>query len=444
MAEQSAKDTSPASETLSSRVIAHNLLMMVLERGQALDNILERDEKFLELSTRDKAFVRMLVATTLRRTGQLDDMIKKASGRDDAPTPPALHHLLRMAATQIVFMNVPDYAVVDTAVAMSEELNLGRSKGFVNAVLRRITENHHEWITKQDEARLNTPQWLMQSWIEDYELRVAAEIAQANLSEAPLDISLKNPSEMEHWAEELDATILPTGTLRTKPKGAIQNLPGFKDGMWWVQDASASLPAQLFGDIAGANVLDMCAAPGGKTAQLLTMGASVTALDRSSARLKRLEENLKRLRLKGDCRLELADASEWHSAEKFEYILLDAPCSATGTIRRHPDVMYLKKPLDVERLVDVQRRLLNNALNMLVPGGVLIYCTCSLQKTEGENQIDTILSEHTNVRRLPLSSLDVGGLDIIVNEQGDIRVLPFHMAVHGGMDGFYISRLQKN
>ncbi|MCB9990486.1 MAG: MFS transporter [Rhodospirillales bacterium] len=428
---------------LEARQIALSILGQVLQRGQPLDQALDNDRSFTALPSREKAFARMMLATSLRRSGQLDDFIRRGADRDEIPHPPALLHLLRLGAVQIVFMNVPDYAVVDTAVRLAEQNGLSRQKGFVNAVLRRISEHHRDWTAKQDEARINTPEWLMKLWIEDYGLRTAAEIAQANLSEAPLDISLKDPAEMEHWAGILEASILPTGSLRRISGGAVHTLPGFDDGMWWVQDASASLPAQLFGDVSGQTVLDMCAAPGGKTAQLAAMGAQVIALDRSTGRLKRLQDNMRRLRLEDHVHAESADASEWAPAQAPEYILLDAPCSATGTARRHPDVLHLKTMQDMERLMDMQARLLDHAIEILAPGGVLIYCTCSLQKMESEHQAAAALSRHQNIRRLPLCAADVGGMDALLTPEGDVRVLPFHMAPHGGMDGFYIARLQK-
>lgn len=430
-------------EMLEARRVALMLLVHVLDRRQPLDALLESEKDFTGLQRRDKAFVRMIAASTLRRLGQLDDLISRASDRAEAPRPPLLHHLLRMAAAQIAFMNVPDYAVVDTAVRLAEENALGRQKGFVNAVLRRIAENYHDWTAKQDAGRLNTPEWLMKTWIEDYGLRTAAEIAQANISEAPLDISLKDPSMMRQWADTLQASILPTGSLRLTAGGMVQNLPGFDDGMWWVQDASASLPAQLFGDITGRAVLDMCAAPGGKTAQLLTLGAYVTALDRSTKRLRRLQENLHRLRLEDNVTVEAADAAVWQAPHPFDFILLDAPCTATGTVRRHPDVLHLKAARDQESLGEVQVRLLENAHKLLAPGGILIYCTCSLQKAEGEQQVAKFLSAHNDMQRLPIGPLDAGGMEAIVTPEGDVRVLPFHLAAYGGMDGFYIARIQK-
>lgn len=440
---QNTSEAPSAAETIGVRKVALYILGQVLDRHQALDNVLETYSDFLELPGRDKAFIRMMVATTLRRLGQLDDFIQRGSKKKEPPTPPQLHNLLRMAATQIAFMNVPDYAVVDTAVRLAEECEMSRQKGFVNAVLRRVAENHKDWISKQDETRINTPEWLMKLWIADYDLRTAAEIAQANLSEASLDISIKAPDKTEALLKTLEAALLPTGSLRRPAGGIVHKLPGFDDGLWWIQDASAALPARLFGDIDGKHVLDICAAPGGKTAQLASMGAQVTALDRSVGRLRKLQENMHRLGLEDHVTTEITDGAIWKPKAPLDYILLDAPCSATGTVRRHPDILHLKMQKDIDRLTEVQMRLLENSASILASGGVLVYCTCSLQKAEGEYQIEAFLAKHKDMQRLPVKANEVGGLEAIVTNTGDVRILPFHMATHGGMDGFYIARLQK-
>lgn len=224
----------------------------------------------------------------------------------------------------------------------------------------------------------------------------------------------------------------------------VTELPGFEDGMWWVQDAAASLPAQLFGtNIEGATVLDLCAAPGGKTAQLASMGAQVVALDRSAKRIQRLQSNMKRMRLGHSVRTEIADAAVWRSREQFPYILLDAPCSATGTIRRNPDVLWMKTEGDLNSLVDLQARLLDNAISMLQPGGVLIYCTCSLQKCEGENQIDRLIERRDDIDRIPIQSSEVGEIRDFITPRGDVRILPTYLSEIGGIDGFFIARLGK-
>ncbi|HEY8189408.1 MAG TPA: RsmB/NOP family class I SAM-dependent RNA methyltransferase, partial [Micavibrio sp.] len=307
---------------------------------------------------------------------------------------------------------------------------------------RRMTRDGREWLSRQDETRLNIPDWLMQSWTRDYGEQDAFVIAQASLAEAPLDITVKDPSKIDHWAEILQATILPTGVLRRLSGGNVQDMPGYHDGMWWIQDAAASMPAKLFGSLSGVTVADLCAAPGGKTAQMAAAGAQVIALDRSMRRIQRLDENIRRLRLDRQVTTLAADASVWKPKDPMQAVLLDAPCSATGTIRRHPDILHSKHPDDIGRLVELQSRMLDNAADMLAPGGTLVYCTCSLQKAEGEEQIDRFLARsHGKMRRRPVSADEIGGLQDLIAPSGDIRILPYHLAAHGGMDGFYIARL---
>ena len=435
-------DDEPSSDGVAARVAGLALLEDVLQRKQALDQALHNQEAFKALPLRDRAFTRMLVSTVLRRLGQIDDIIEKALERD-TPRNNTVQNILRMGVVQILFMDVADHAAVDTAVRLAERERMEKQKAFVNGLLRTVTRQGVEWRNAQDESRLNTPEWLLKMWIEDYGLRTAAEIAQANLSEAPLDISVRDPESKNFWASNFKATEMTTGTLRKTSGGAVHELQGFEEGHWWVQDAAAAIPAQLFGDVEGAHVYDLCAAPGGKTLQLAAKGARVTALDRSANRLKRLEENLERMQLADMVEIVTADAGSWQPQEPAGYVLLDAPCSATGTIRRHPDVAHLKAPQDVERLVSLQAGLLENAFSMLMPGGVLVHCTCSLQKAEGEQQIEKFLAAHENAQRLPITAGELGGFDEAITEEGDLRILPFHQAALGGMDGFFISRITK-
>ncbi|PHQ72025.1 MAG: MFS transporter, partial [Sneathiella sp.] len=262
------------------------------------------------------------------------------------------------------------------------------------------------------------------------------KIATAHLTEASLDFSVK--SQPAKWAEKLGAVLLPTGSLRRNSGGDISELPGFDDGEWWVQDASARLPALLFGDVKGKTILDSCAAPGGKTAQLANVGAHVIALDRSKARMKRLEENLTRLNLSAN--LQIGDAEEFETTESLDGILLDAPCSSTGTLRRHPDVAYLKSQADVDKLTLLQARLLDAASKQLSANGILVYSVCSLQPEEGEQQIAALLSRDQSLKRQPVLAGEIGGAQELINDAGDIRCLPFHM---GGIDGFFAARLVK-
>ncbi len=428
---------------LPSRVAALKILDQILGQKKMLDAVLEHEKTFNDLPQRDRAFVRMLVATILRRRGQLDDLINRALNKGDAPRPESLRWILYVGITQILFMDVADHAAVDTAVTLTQQQGMEGKKGFVNAILRRMTGEGRGWLTKQDEAALNIPAWLYEQWTNDYGAVRAKDIALASLTEAPLDFSVKNPDEREEWSHKLATRQLPTGTIRRPAGGNVADLDGFADGAWWVQDASSALPVRLMGDVKDKTVLDLCAAPGGKTAQLAAAGAKVTALDRSASRMATLNDNLKRLGLSDKVQAIIEDGSVWKPREQFDVILLDAPCSATGTIRRHPDLLALKTYKDQEGLMSIQERLLANAAQMLKSGGMMMYCTCSLQKAEGEGQILRFLKSHPNFRRIPMRKEEFGGMDGFVNSEGDIRILPYLLKEHGGMDGFFISRLQK-
>ncbi|MCC6597880.1 MAG: RsmB/NOP family class I SAM-dependent RNA methyltransferase [Alphaproteobacteria bacterium] len=429
---------------LAARQSVLDLLENILQRKQALDHALENTMSFKTLPARDRAFARMMVATILRRMGQIDALIEKAIAKKETPRSLKLQNILRLGVAQILFMEVADHAAVDTAVRLAQSHGMEWQKAFVNALLRTITRTGGEWLALQDETRLNTPEWLLKIWIEDYGLNTAAHIAKANLAEAPLDITVKDLSALSYWGESLEAAKLPTDTLRRAAGGAIQDLDGFNEGDWWIQDASAAIPAGLFGDIKGQPVLDLCAAPGGKTLQLAAKGAHVTAIDRSITRLKRLEDNIRRMGLENNVTITCADAANWQPAAPAPYILLDAPCSATGTIRRHPDVPHLKTPRDLPGLLKIQAAILSNAFDMLIPGGILIYCTCSLQKSEGETQITAFLNANPAAKRLPITKDDLEGIDEFITPEGDIRIFPHHMAELGGMDGFFIARLTKS
>lgn len=437
------EDKTDKADILAPRRCALALLETVLQRKTPLDQALDRNTEFAALPLQERAFARMLLTTTLRRLGQIDDLIAFAQERPDALKTNVVRNILRLGITQIFFMNVPDHASVDTSVRLVQEKNMVKQTGFVNAVLRTLTRKGAERLAKQDASRLNTPEWLLKIWIEDYGLHTAAQIAQANMNEASLDITLRNIEDRADFSKALEAIELSTGTMRRIGKTGknIRDLSGFEEGKWWIQDAAAALPAQLFGDITGAHVADLCAAPGGKTMQLATMGAHVTAIDRSTKRLKRLKENITRIGLDSHVKVEVSDAVSWNPIKPPAYILLDAPCSATGTIRRHPDMPHLKSPKDIDGLISIQQRLLTHAAEIIAINGTLIYCTCSLQKCEGEHQISAFLESHPNFARAPITPEEIGGYSELINKNGDLRLLPFHLAEQGGIDGFFISRL---
>jgi 16S rRNA (cytosine967-C5)-methyltransferase len=283
-------------------------------------------------------------------------------------------------------------------------------------------------------------------WIAHYSESVARDIAEAISHEPSLDITVK--SDAEQWASRLHGETLPTGSVRTLLQGSVTMLPGFSDGQWWVQDAAAALPARLFGDVAGKSILDICAAPGGKTAQLAQAGARVTAVDRSAPRMARLRDNLARLALDVDS--VVTDATEWQggSSGGFDGILVDAPCTSTGTIRRHPDVAWLRQETDIAALTALQKRLLQKAVALLRPGGTLVYCTCSLESEEGEQAISALLATEPAMRRVPIEAGEVAGLTEILTAEGELRTLPCHLPHQdprlSGLDGFYAARLVKS
>ncbi|MTJ83773.1 MAG: MFS transporter [Telmatospirillum sp.] len=431
----------------ASRTRAFQALEAILRHRRGLEDALAQPSRDIDpgaaaapdLDERDRAFVRLLVATTLRRLGQIDDVLTAFLA---TPLPPRAHRaqdVLRLGAAQLLFLDTPAHAAVDTAVELARELGLAAHLKLVNALLRRVSREGRDRVAGQDAERLNTPDWLWESWSTAYGEAICRQIATAHLAEAPLDISVKG--DPAAWAGPLAADLLPTGTLRRRPGGSVERLPGFEEGAWWVQDAAAALPARLFGPLAGRRIADLCAAPGGKTAQLAAAGAEVTALDRSAARLDRLKRNLSRLGL--EARVETADAAVWRPERPFDGILLDAPCSATGTLRRHPDAASLKRPDDVGRLVAAQSRLLAAAIDMTAPGGLVIYCTCSLQPEEGAAAIDAAIRSGAPVRRVPITPSEVAGLAELVTPDGDLRCLPCHLAEKGGMDGFFAARLER-
>ncbi|NBC32540.1 MAG: methyltransferase domain-containing protein [Alphaproteobacteria bacterium] len=429
----------PPGAGLAARQAALDVLRAVLARKRPLDEALE-DPAFGILDPRDRAFARLLAATVLRRLGQLDAVIRTRLSRGLPRRATTVRDILRLGLAQILFLGTPAHAAVDTMVALTGAVGQGAYKKLVNAVLRRVAADGATVLEGQDAPRLNTPDWLWQGWAGAYGEDTARAIAAAHLDEPPLDISVR--ADPEGWAARLGATVLPTGSLRRPVGGPVSALPGYDEGAWWVQDAASALPARLLGDVHGRRVADLCAAPGGKTAQLAASGALVTAVDRSPRRCDRLRENLERLHLSVD--VVAADVEAWEPGERFAAVLLDAPCTATGTIRRHPDIQRLKGPADVARMADLQGRLLARALDLLAPGGVLVWCTCSLQPEEGEAQIAHALAAAPDVRRAPVRPDEVGGFDDILTPAGDIRSLPCHAAAWGGLDGFHISRLRRS
>jgi 16S rRNA (cytosine967-C5)-methyltransferase len=429
---------------LAARRIAAELLDGVLRRRRPLDEQLDdRASDLAALPERDRALVRALATLVLRRLGTLRHLLGHRLAHGLPAGAPRVEIALLLGAAQILWLDVADHAAVDLAVRLVQaDPRAERYAGLVNAVLRRLArEGAHELATL-DTTALDTPDWLMARWVKHYGVETARAIAAANGRAPVLDLTVK--SDPEHWARALGGRVLPTGSVRALVHGPVSRLPGYAEGAWWVQDAAAALPAQLLGDVRGRTVADLCAAPGGKTAQLAAAGARVTAVDRASPRLERLRGNLARLGLAAE--IVVADAAEWRGGP-FDAVLLDAPCSSTGTIRRHPDIPWLKREADVAALAALQRRLLARAIELTKPGGTLVYCTCSLEPEEGVEVVRDRLGHDPSLRRLPISSDEIHGRAEWLSADGDLRTLPCHLpdpdSRLSGLDGFYAARLVK-
>jgi 16S rRNA (cytosine967-C5)-methyltransferase len=429
---------------LAARRVAVDLHDGVHRRHRPLDEQFESgNAALLALADRDRALARRLVATVLRRLGTLRQLIGALLERGPPATAPRTESVLLTGAAQILWLEVPDHAAVDLAVRLAQEdRKAAHCAGLVNAVLRRVAREGAARIAEFDPVALDTPPWLLGRWRGHYGEAVADAIARANGQEPALDVTVA--SDAESWAAHLRGRVLPTGSVRTVAHGAVSLRPGFAEGAWWVQDAAAALPARLFADLRGRSVADLCAAPGGKTAQLALGGAQVTAVDRSPRRLARVKENLDRLRLTAE--LAAADATEW-SGGPFDAVLLDAPCTATGTIRRHPDIPWLKQDADLAALTALQTRLLDRAVGLLAPGGTLVYCVCSLEPEEGIAQIESLLQRDATLKRHPIGLDEIAGGAEFITPAGDLRTFPFQWPAAeprmSGLDGFFAARLRR-
>lgn len=400
---------------------------------------------FEGLEHRDRAFARLIAATVLRRHGELTAVVNAFI---DKPLPERKGRLLPIllaATAQLLLLGTSPHAAISLAVDQCRlDRDAYRFDKLTNAVLRRVAERGAAILEASGGAAANIPPWLMARWTKAYGEETARAIAEASLREAPLDLSLKVPSA--DAAAGLGGQMLTTGTVRLDTHGRVEELPGFNDGLWWVQDAAAALPARLFGDVSGRDVADLCAAPGGKTAELAAAGARVTAVEVSLPRSKRITENLARLNLDAD--VVAADIVAWQPGRTFDAVLLDAPCTATGTIRRHPDILHLKRDSDISALAGIQRKLLRAAAGLVSPGGTLVYCTCSLEPEEGPEQIAAFLAETPDFERLPVVAGEGSIAAEWINPDGDLRTLPTHLALEkpelSGMDGFYAARLRRS
>ena len=414
----------------SPRLVALDGLSQIIGEGRMLSDVIS-DPVWQDLTPPERATAQRLVTETLRYLGRADHVLTPNLQRQP---PLRVMNLLRMATVELMTGGAA-HGVVNEAVKLAgRNKKTAPMKGLVNAVLRKITAlDASAWEQAPDTM---LPKWLRPKLAKAWSKPVVARIERAHAVPPPVDLSVK--SDAAGWVEKLDGTLLPTGSVRLSARGQLSALPGFDSGDWWVQDAAAALPVQLLGDVSGKRVLDICAAPGGKTMQLAAKGADVTALDISEARMTRLRDNLARTGL--PAKTVVADALSYDEGP-FDAILLDAPCSATGTIRRHPDLPYVKTATGIDDLVKLQRAMLTRAVQLLSPSGTLVYCTCSLLREEGEDQIKWLLSQDDD---LDLQTPGAAGLDPDwISPEGGVRLRPDYWSDIGGMDGFYMAVLQR-
>ncbi|MES2035045.1 MAG: RsmB/NOP family class I SAM-dependent RNA methyltransferase [Pseudomonadota bacterium] len=414
---------------LPAREAAVHYLEAALARRAGLDEALSTPAS-VRLDPRERAFARALTMAALRRLGAIDRALAAKLTREP---PERVRTLLRLGAAQLFWLGVPDHAAVSTMVTLADKSKTTRAfKGLVNAVLRGLLRDG----PPADDPEALAPSWLFARWQAAYGDEQARAIAAVIAEEPATDLSVRDPADAAAVAELVEGEVLPGGSVRTGRRGDLSEWPAFDEGRWWVQDAGAAIPARLLGIQPGETALDLCAAPGGKTLQLAAAGATVVALDRSADRLKRVSENLARVGLEAE--IVTADGILWDDKRTFDAVLIDAPCSATGTFRRHPDVLWAAAPGDVAKLAAVQRRLLDSAADRVKPKGRMVYCVCSLEPEEGEAQIRAFLSRRPDFEIEPIRPDEAGAPPASVSE-GALRILPQHLP--GGVDGFYAARL---
>ncbi|RWC45878.1 MAG: methyltransferase domain-containing protein [Mesorhizobium sp.] len=433
---------------LAARKAAARLLAAVIDARTPLDGLTDHENghpQYKALDLRDRGLVRAILVTALRYRMTISGLLARRLEKPLPPNATALSHILHVAAAQILFLDIPDSAAVDLAVTHAKsDPRTVRFSGLVNGVLRTLARAKETELPAALAATDEAPKWFSDRLKSTYGTEKARQILAAHRVEAPVDFSVKADPDL--WAERLGGIVLPTGTIRVQNLvGPVTELPGFADGAWWVQDAAASLPARLFGDVSGLRVADLCAAPGGKTAQLILAGAKVTAVDTSKNRLVRLTQNLERLGLSAE--IVQADLLKYQPQELFDAVLLDAPCSSTGTVRRHPDVPWTKTTADIEKLADLQRRLLARAVTLVKPGGRIVFSNCSLDPLEGEDLYAAFLAGTAGIADDPLRQGEIAGIDPFLTPQGMLRTTPADLDLGSpgisGLDGFFAARMRR-
>ena len=419
--------------------MTHFLLSEVIRRKSLWQDFFDRKTK--TFSNSDRAFVRLLLMSTLRNLGQIDNILGRFVRRKPNPK---IEDILRIALAQILYLKTAHHAAVSTSVDLTKKLDMPKMSGFVNSVLRSIIRKEKSIISDNYNPLINTPKWLSDFLLSDYGYDEAIKIAKSHLKEPSLDLTFIDEKFIDSFIAKNGGYVLPTGSVRIKNQGLIKELYGYDKGFWWIQDAASTIPARILNDIlpTSSKVLDACAAPGGKTFQLLANGFDVTSVDISRNRVKILEDNLTRLNLSSN--ILVHDFLRYPKNNIYEAVLIDAPCSATGTIRRHPEIGYIKSEKQILSLITLQKEMIIKGSSLVKRGGFVMYSNCSLLKKEGEYLINEII-ESTDLSIVPIETKNKN-LKIDSNwasKNGGLRILPSYWEDLGGIDGFYIALLRK-
>ncbi|OLL55025.1 MFS transporter [Bartonella henselae] len=437
---------------LAVRQVSVRLLGVVLDKKTSLSGLTDNEyghPQYLGLSQRDRLLCRAILAAALRHRGQITDALRRFLKRPLPSQALSLQHLLHISAAQILYLDIPDHAAIDLAVRVAKlDPRMCRFSGVVNALLRNVAREA-VFLRQKAPHIEGIPVWFGQLLVSTYGKEKTEQILEIQSAPPPLDLTVK--SDSRGWAERLGGVVLPNGSVRlSRLEGSVSELPGYMEGAWWIQDFAASLPACLLGNIHGKQVADLCASPGGKTAQLALQGADVTAIELSANRLKRLKENMERLHFSVRCCE--GDVKNFHPKQLFDAVLLDAPCSSTGTIRRHPDILWTKSMNDVIKLAALQYDLLVAAIALLKKGGRIVFSNCLLAKEEGEDLITRILSERGDIVLEPILAEEMGVMAHLLSVEGILRTTPADFChenfnaeknIFLGMDGFFAARLRK-
>ncbi|MAI89883.1 transcription antitermination factor NusB [Ponticaulis sp.] len=418
------------------RLAAIALLTRILDHRQTLDEALGQEKLYDQLEGSDRGFARAMTSAALRSLGKLELILSKhVTGRGFSQLDPDVKQVLRIGAAQICVLKTPAHAAVSETVEAARGVEgAKRAGGLINAVLRKLNEDDLETL----------PGPSTEIWPEGFAVRLEAAVgadaanalAEAQSDTPPLDLTCL--SDRKLYADRLGGEEIGPASIRLDG-GMVESLMGYEGGAWWVQDVAATLPVHIMAPKKGERILDMCAAPGGKTLQIAVTGASVTALDRSAKRLRLVKQNLERTNLKAETLA--ADATKWTAPEPFDGVLLDAPCSALGTLRRHPEGPWIKSEEDLSRFPQIQARLLRAAADMVGPSGRLIYCVCTPMPREGVEIVDEFLEVMPGWKREPVTAEEVAGFEKAVTDKGDVLTLPGSCEFERGCDAFYISRL---